>query len=46
MVFNPTYSEAVNDCTYARYEIDVTSAKGTPGDPIFSFPSTYYEALG
>jgi hypothetical protein len=46
MVFNPSYSEDVNDCTYARYDIDVTPAKGVPGEPIFSFPSRFYEPLG
>lgn len=46
MVFNPTYSEAINDCTYARYDIDVTPAKGVPGDAVFSFPTRYFEPLG
>jgi hypothetical protein len=45
MVFNPVYDEDVNDCTYANYDIDVTPAKGAPGDPVMSFPAHHYEPL-
>jgi hypothetical protein len=45
MVFNPAYDEEVNDCTYYSYDIDLTSAKGVPGEPVMTFPARYYEPL-
>ena len=45
LVFNPIYDEDINDCTYYNYDIDLTTAKGLPGDPLLSFPAEHYEPL-
>src|SRR5690606_6776029 len=44
LVFNPRYGD-IDDCTYYDYDIDLTTAKGVPGEPLISFPATYYERL-
>jgi len=45
MVFNPTYDNNVDDCSYADYDIEVLNGKGTPNPVNSVWNRTNFEAL-
>jgi hypothetical protein len=46
MVFDPAYSDDVENCTYQDYNIQVQAGKGFPVLPYLIFPATYFQTLG